>query len=190
MQVGVHGKISFGDWERSPKRVRSSRTVRFLTRRAHIIAPSLNGVRVGGVRMVEVENLMLKVRNSVAAIVPASEAAEAWLKRSDPSPEAEFFLLLAIEELVTNCIKYGYDDSSEHTIVVELSVADHVLTVTVTDDGHPFDPLSVPPPNLSLDIQDRPIGGLGIFLLRELADQIAYERRDNKNRLTLTKQIA
>lgn len=140
--------------------------------------------------MVVAESLTLEVRNSHAEIAPASGAAELWLKRFQPSPESLFFVLLTIEELVTNCIKYGYDDSSEHTIVVELSVADHVLTVTVTDDGHPFDPLSVPPPNLSLDIQDRPIGGLGIFLLRELADQIAYERRDNKNRLTLTKHIA
>ncbi len=169
--------------------MRSSRTVRFLTRRAHIIAPSLNGVRVGGVRMVEVENLMLKVRNSVAAIVPASEAAEAWLKRSDPSPEAEFFLLLAIEELVTNCIKYGYDDTAEHTIVIVLSTANEMLTITVTDDGHPFDPLSAPRPNLALDIQDRPIGGLGIYLLRELADEVAYERRDDRNHLALTKHI-
>jgi serine/threonine-protein kinase RsbW len=140
--------------------------------------------------MVVAESLTLEVRNSNAAIKPASDAAELWLKRFQPSPESLFFVLLTIEELVTNCIKYGYDDSSEHTIVVELSVADHVLTVTVTDDGHPFDPLSVPPPNLSLDIQDRPIGGLGIFLLRELADQIAYERRDSKNCLTLTKQIS
>lgn len=135
------------------------------------------------------ETLSLEVRNSIAAIKPASDAAELWLKRFRPSPESLFYVLLAIEELVTNCIKYGYDDSSEHTIAIELSAADQVLTMVVTDDGHPFDPLSVPPPNLSLDIQDRPIGGLGIFLLRELADLIAYERRDNKNRLTLTKKI-
>jgi len=160
-----------------------------LTERALIIAPSLNGVRVGGVRMAVHENMTLEVRNSIAAIAPVSEAAEAWLQQSQPSPEAVFFLLLAIEELVTNCIKYGYDDAAEHTIVIILSVASEMLTMTVTDDGHPFDPLSVPPPNLSLDIQDRPIGGLGIYLLRELADQVAYERRENKNRLTLTKQI-
>ena len=139
--------------------------------------------------MVIVENLTLEVRNSVAAIAPASEAAEVWLQRSQPSPEAVFFLLLAIEELVTNCIKYGYDDAAEHTIVVVLSVANEMLTMTVTDDGHPFDPLSVPRPNLALDIQDRPIGGLGIYLLRELADHVAYERRGNKNCLTLTKNV-
>ncbi len=139
--------------------------------------------------MVELENLTLEVRNSNAAIGPASAMAEAWLKRSDASPEAVFFLLLTIEELVTNCIKYGYDDAGEHTIVIDLSVANERLTMSVTDDGHPFDPLSVPRPNLALDIQDRPIGGLGIYLLRELADEVAYERRDDGNRLTLTKRI-
>ncbi len=139
--------------------------------------------------MVVVESLTLEVRNSRAALAPASEAAEAWLQQCRPSPEAMFFALLAIEELVTNCIKYGYDDAGEHIIVIVLSVADQALTMVVTDDGHPFDPLKVPPPDLSLDIQDRPIGGLGIYLLRELADQITYERRDNKNRLTLTKSI-
>lgn len=139
--------------------------------------------------MVVLEDMTLEIRNSVAAIGAASEAAEAWLQQSQPSPEAVFFLLLAIEELVTNCIKYGYDDAAEHTIVIVLSVANERLTMTVTDDGHPFDPLSVPRPNLALDIQDRPIGGLGIYLLRELADHVAYERRDNKNHFTLTKHI-
>ncbi|MGC1460888.1 MAG: ATP-binding protein [Terracidiphilus sp.] len=139
--------------------------------------------------MVVVESLTLEVKNSRAALAPASRAAEAWLQQCRPSPEAAFFILLAIEELVTNCIKYGYDDSGEHTIVIVLSAADQAFTLTVTDDGHPFDPLSVPPPDLSLDIQDRPIGGLGIYLLRELADQITYERRGDKNRLTLTKSI-
>lgn len=135
------------------------------------------------------ESLTLEVRNSRDAIAPASERAEAWLLRQAPSPEALYFVLLAIEELVTNCIAYGYDDGGEHIIVIVLSVTDQVLTMIVIDDGHPFDPLAVPSPDLSLDIQDRPIGGLGIFLLRELCDQIAYERRGDTNRLTLTKQM-
>lgn len=135
------------------------------------------------------DSLTLEVRNSRDAIAPASEAAEAWLMRHEPSPEALYFLLLAIEELVTNCIAYGYDDAGEHTIALSLSVADHKLTMTVIDDGHPFDPLAAPPPDLSLDIQHRPLGGLGIFLLRELADHMAYEHLDNTNRLTLTKRM-
>jgi serine/threonine-protein kinase RsbW len=135
------------------------------------------------------EPLTLHVRNSVDAIGPASDAVEAWLAGQAISPEVSFFVVLAIEELVSNCIKYGYDDAGEHTIDIALSLADHTLTMIVVDDGHPFDPLSAPSPDLSLAIEDRLPGGLGIHLLRELADEMAYERRDGTNRLTLTKRM-
>jgi len=133
------------------------------------------------------ENLTLKVRNARDAIAPASEAAEIWLQKYRPSAEALYFVLLAIEELVLNCIKYGYDDDGEHTIEIVLSVDDGMLTMVVMDDGHAFDPLSAPRPDLSLGLADRPLGGLGIYLLRGLADHVAYERRDGTNRVTLSK---
>jgi serine/threonine-protein kinase RsbW len=135
------------------------------------------------------ESLTIHVRNKGEAIAPANEAAETWLATQEISPEASFFAGLTIEELVTNCIKYGYDDSGEHTIDIELSVADHTLTITVVDDGHAFDPLAAPPPDMSEAIEDRPIGGLGIHMLRELADNMTYERRENKNRVTLKKRM-
>jgi serine/threonine-protein kinase RsbW len=141
------------------------------------------------VRIVVGESLTLQVRNFRDAIAPAGEAAEVWLQRCRPSSETLYFVLLAIEELVTNCIKYGYDDSNVHTIFINLLVDNQALTMIVTDDGHPFDPLGVPPPDFSVPIQERPIGGLGIYLLRELADHIMYERCDDKNRLTLTKRM-
>ena len=135
------------------------------------------------------ESLTLEVRNSRDAIAPASAKAEAWLEQHQPSPQALNLVLLAIEELVTNCIKYGYDDAGEHTIMVVLSIDDKNLTMNVIDDGHPFDPLAAPAPDLFLQVEDRSIGGLGIHLLRRLADHMAYERRDGSNRLTLTKRM-
>jgi anti-sigma regulatory factor (Ser/Thr protein kinase) len=143
-----------------------------------------------GVPMVVSEPLALQVRNTFDAIWPATEAAEKWLARQQISADVSFLVSLAIEELVTNCIKYGYDDSGEHTIRITLSRADQSLTMLVVDDGHAFDPLAAVPPDLSAEIQDRPIGGLGIHMLRELADNIEYERRDNTNRVTLTKRIS
>ena len=135
------------------------------------------------------ECLTLELRNSRDALAPAAQAAEAWLQSHRASPDAVYFALLAIEELVTNCIDYAYDDAGEHTIVILLSATLQTLTMVVIDDGHPFDPLARPNPDLSLALEDRPIGGLGIYLLRELADHIAYERLDGQNRLTLTKQL-
>ena len=136
------------------------------------------------------DTLTLHVRNALNAMAAASESAEAWLGRHQASPEVSFLVSLAIEELVTNCIKYGYDDDGEHTIEIVLSLADRALTMVVVDDGRAFNPLEAPPPDLSLPIENRPIGGLGLHLLRGLADDLIYERRNGTNRLTLIKRIS
>jgi len=142
-----------------------------------------------GAQSIVGESLNLEVRNSRDAIAPASAKAEAWLEQHDPSPQALNLVLLAIEELVTNCIKYGYDDAAEHTILMALSIDDESLVMNVIDDGGPFDPLVAPAPDFSLQVEDRSIGELGLHLLRGLADHMAYERRDGTNRLTLTKRM-
>lgn len=140
--------------------------------------------------MAAVVELKLQLQNDIKAIDPANESARSWLSQQQVSPEVSYFVSLALEELVTNCIKYGYDDTNEHIIDVLLSLTDKTLTMIVVDDGHEFDPLLAPGPDLNLPIEDRPIGGLGIHLLRQMADDITYERRENQNRLTLTKQIS
>jgi anti-sigma regulatory factor (Ser/Thr protein kinase) len=120
----------------------------------------------------------------------AAEAAEAWLEQNGAEPQAAFVILLAIEELVTNCIKYAWDDAGEHTVVLVLAAEAQSVRLTVIDDGRAFDPLDAPPPNLSTDVRERPIGGLGLHMLREMADEIVYKRRDGTNRVTLTKRTA
>ena len=134
-------------------------------------------------------SLTLNVPNTVEAIRPATEQAEAWLADQRVSFEAMYLASLTIEELVTNCIKYGYTDSNTHTVEIVFSVADGVLTIDVTDDGNPFNPLEAPGPDFSVAAEQRPIGGLGLHLLRELSDEQRYERRDGTNRLTLKKRM-
>jgi serine/threonine-protein kinase RsbW len=135
------------------------------------------------------ERLTLRLRNALEAIEPTSATAEAWLRERGSPPDAGFFVSLAIEELVTNCIKYGYEDAAEHLIEVVLSVMQRVLTVEIIDDGRAFDPTGVPSPDLSQALEDRPVGGLGVHLLRELSDHMRYERRNGANRLTLIKRF-
>ncbi len=135
-------------------------------------------------------SLRLQVPSAVEAIRPATEQAEAWLAEHHVSFEAMYLASLAIEELVTNCIKYGYSDTDEHTVEIVFSVVDGVLTIDVTDDGNPFNPLEAPGPDFSVAAEQRPIGGLGLHLLRELSDEQRYERRDGANRLTLTKRMS
>ena len=135
-------------------------------------------------------SLTLHVPGTMEAIQPATVQAETWLAEQQVSFEAMYLVSLAIEELVTNCIKYGYTDRKDHTIDFVLSVDDGALRMVVIDDGNPFDPLAAPRPDLTLPPESRPIGGLGLHLLRELADEMHYERRDGTNRLSVTKRMS
>ncbi len=135
------------------------------------------------------DQLTLRVKNAFAEIPAANEAASRWLADRNSSPAADYLANLAIEELVSNCIKHGYDDKGEHIIEITLKLFANELVLTVTDDGHPFNPLELPEPDTNLPIEDRPIGGLGIHLLRKMSDRMEYERNDGKNQITLRKSL-
>ena len=136
------------------------------------------------------EPLRLVIKNSFEEIARASETVTQWLEARKIAPAASYLANLAIEELVTNCIKYGYEDKSEHDIEINLSVADAQMALMVSDDGHAFNPLEAPEPDINLPIEERPVGGLGLHLLRKLADKIEYERHQGHNRVTILKRLA
>lgn len=135
------------------------------------------------------DELILQIKNNFAAVQSANEAASQWLAQRTTLVDLQYFASLAIEEIATNCIKYGYDDAKEHIIEVKLLLSAKTLVVTVEDDGHAFNPLEVPTPDTSLPAEDRPIGGLGLYLLRQLSDRMEYTREQGKNRLTLQKTV-
>src|SRR5690242_20394320 len=93
------------------------------------------------------DHLTLRVKNAFAEIPAANATASQWLSERKAPASANYLANLAIEELVTNCIKYGYDDSAEHIIEIELKLTNGELALTVTDDGHPFNPLESPEPD-------------------------------------------
>ena len=95
---------------------------------------------------------------------------------------------LALDELVTNIITHGFGESDDdHEIGIRIEVADNLLTVRIEDDARAFDPLAAPPPNLDTAIEHRPVGGLGVHFVRTVMDRVAYERRDDRNLLTISK---
>lgn len=98
-------------------------------------------------------------------------------------------LNLVIEELVTNIIFYGYDDTNEHLIDIELSLNEKTVQIKITDDGKAFNPLLNSEPDTGLSIENRKIGGLGIHFVRKIMDDITYTRTGNKNILELTKTL-
>ena len=106
---------------------------------------------------------------------------EAW-------PESLTFKVnLVLEELGLNILTHGGKGMKRRPeIDIVLTSEDHALTIEVLDNGHPFDPLqNSPNPDLATTIEDRPVGGLGIHLVRSLMDDLHYQRDAGKNRLTL-----
>jgi anti-sigma regulatory factor (Ser/Thr protein kinase) len=129
----------------------------------------------------------LRIPSHLEQIPPATEIAAEWLL-SRGAPESHIhFARLAIDEVVSNCVKYGYDDSLQHHIEIELGFENGMLEIVVIDDGHEFNPLEFPEPDTNLPVEERPIGGLGIHLLRKMADRLEYRRIDGFNRLALLK---
>jgi anti-sigma regulatory factor (Ser/Thr protein kinase) len=81
---------------------------------------------------------------------------------------------LAIEEITTNIIKYSYPHAQPGPIQIVCACQGDQLCVTIRDHGAPFDPHDAPPPDLTSDLEARMVGGLGVFLVRELADDLVY----------------
>ena len=104
-------------------------------------------------------------------------------------PDLVYQIDLVLEELIVNTVNYGYDDDARHEIDITLTSDADVFTVEIIDDGHAFNPLTdAPEPDLDVEIEDRPIGGLGLRLMRVMMDEVHYRRKKNKNHLTLIKR--
>ena len=105
-----------------------------------------------------------------------------------------FQIDLAVEEIFVNISHYAYSPD-KGTVQIDCSVektadAPAKLTVSFTDRGKAFNPLAKPDPDITLSVEEREIGGLGIFLTKKYMDSVLYERKDNQNILTFTKIIA
>jgi anti-sigma regulatory factor (Ser/Thr protein kinase) len=96
---------------------------------------------------------------------------------------------LAVEEHLTNILHYAFTDQTDHKIAIRLIVDDSALRIEVEDDGRPFNPLEHPTPDLSQPLDARPIGGLGIHMMKQSMDRLEYRRIVDKNVLAMVKNI-
>ena len=103
-----------------------------------------------------------------------------------------FKLNLVLEEAVTNVILYAYPQNENHSFQIFISKENDILTAQIKDAGIPFDPTTqAPEVDTTLDAQERKIGGLGIFLIKEYMDTVSYQRTaDGYNLLTMTKKLS
>lgn len=106
------------------------------------------------------------------------------------SERCRFQLHLILEEVFANIVTYAYCSSDDGHIAVTLKLEeDNALEVRIEDQGIAFNPLASPPPDLSANPEDRPVGGLGIHLVKKFADTVRYQRCGRRNVLTLRKRL-
>ncbi len=116
---------------------------------------------------------------------------DAACRQAGVDDSAAYALALAVEEAGTNIIVHGYAGAPAGPIVLRFHAEPGQIAITITDDATPFSPDSVPPPDLTSDLEERKIGGLGWHLIRHMVDQVHHEFKPNGrgNILTLTKRI-
>jgi anti-sigma regulatory factor (Ser/Thr protein kinase) len=125
------------------------------------------------------------IPNRLEEVEGALLSFDSFLASGPVAEKTRFNAMLSLEEAVTNVIKYAFADDREHGIDVEARLDPSEIVIEVSDDGREFDPVSAPPPNFDLPFEERPVGGLGIHLLRELTSRMTYERAGGRNHLTL-----
>ena len=109
--------------------------------------------------------------------------AEQW------SEQMSYHIKLALEEVVMNVISYAYDDDATHEFEVRLCSNSEGVVIDVIDEGRPFDPLQeTAVPDVEATLEARNIGGLGVFFVKTLMDEVEYRRENDRNRLTLMKR--
>jgi len=139
--------------------------------------------------MTDKTSLAFELKNSLAELSTLCEKLEGVGEALGLSRRCLFEVNLALDELFTNIISYGFDDQSEHIIRVCISSDDNLLTVVLEDDGIPFNPVERRSRKVSGELEQCKVGGLGIHLVKNLVDDVAYHRCGEKNVLTLKKVI-
>ena len=129
--------------------------------------------------------LTLTLKNDPSEIGRLVDLLEAFGPQSGLSDDATFKLTLALDEIVANVVRHGFEDEGEHRIEVKVTVDDRTVTASVEDDGLEFDPREAPVPDLDLPIEMRKPGGLGMHLVKATMDSVEYRRQDGRNILTV-----
>ncbi len=130
-------------------------------------------------------DLFIEIKNEPEQITGAATQVRTFLEQRGASQETLYAIDMAIEELVTNIIKYGFDDTNTHSIQISVTVASDYVILGIMDDGHFFDPTAAPAPDLSLSLEEMPIGGLGLHLVRTMVDEMHYDRVAERNHVQI-----
>ena len=131
----------------------------------------------------------ITLNNDINEMPQLTAFLEETFRRSDVDEPLAMQINLAIEEAVVNVMKYAYPAGTPGQVYIESQVQDDMLRFVISDSGMPFDPTARAAVDTDRGTMERGIGGLGIHLVRQIMDQVKYERQGDKNVLTLVKKL-
>jgi anti-sigma regulatory factor (Ser/Thr protein kinase) len=125
------------------------------------------------------------ILNKIRDLARMAELVDRFAAEHRLSPDVVFGMNVALDEMLSNIIKYGYADDAIHEIRVRLSVDGPMVIAEIEDDGRPFDPLAAAGVDVDAPAEERKVGGLGIHIVRKLMAQMDYARIAGRNRLVM-----
>ncbi|MEE9576592.1 MAG: PAS domain-containing protein [Gemmatimonadota bacterium] len=137
----------------------------------------------------EVSVLHLSLVNRLDEIDRVQESFNAFAEEHGVPTPIRRQINLVLDELLSNVLSYAFEDDEEREIDVRIELSSDRLAVTVADDGIPFNPFSGAPPDTSLSLEERELGGLGIHVVRKVMDEVSYNRRTDRNVVILVKYL-
>ena len=135
------------------------------------------------------DRVSLELRNSLSELDILGQILQQFGEELGLANKTLFQICLAMEEIVSNIISYGYTDDDVHWVKIALSYDKGIITIRLEDDGIPFNPLWAQEPDCECPLEKRKVGKLGIHLCKKVMDDMIYERFGNKNVLILRKDI-
>ncbi len=137
------------------------------------------------------KKISIVIKNDPQNVLAALDRFEKFAQENGLPEKTILASRLCLEEVLVNIVSYAFDNNQEHMIHVHAEVKDdQTLKIKIEDDGIDFNPLvMVPEPDIDTDIENRPVGGLGIHLVKSMMDQVTYERIGEKNILTMIKKL-
>ena len=130
------------------------------------------------------KEFLFHLPNDIGKLMQLAAEIRQLKEYEDLSPKTQYVLDLALEEMATNIIKYGYDEPGTRPIEISVGFDQKDLRLVLSDDGHEFNPLEAQAP-AEAGIEERDIGGMGIYLTRNLVRSMEYERKENRNVLSI-----
>ncbi|NBR62811.1 MAG: ATP-binding protein [Verrucomicrobia bacterium] len=135
----------------------------------------------------KVKEVRITVKNRIEDLLRVNSVFESFATQHEIGGRFRYHLQVSIEEILTNIIKYGFDEAGIHPIHVTFRRADELIELEFEDRGREFNPLEVEQPDLESPIENRQLGGLGIHLVKQMVDEASYRREGDRNILLLKK---